>query len=62
MMQSPKKVFSKESLYEAVWNNGYYGEDNTISVHISNIRKKIAKITDEQYIGTVWGIGFKLNL
>lgn len=62
MVQSPKKVFSKESLYESVWKNGYYGEDNTISVHISNIRKKIAKITPDEYITTVWGIGYKLNL
>lgn len=61
LMESPGKVFSKESLYEAVWKNGYYGEDNTISVHISNIRKKMAKITEEEYIGTVWGIGYRLN-
>lgn len=62
MMESPNRVFSKEALYEAVWKNGYYGEDNTISVHISNIRKKISKITSREYISTVWGIGYKLNL
>jgi DNA-binding response OmpR family regulator len=62
MMENPLRVFSKEALYEAVWKNGYYGEDNTISVHISNIRKKILKITQNEYISTVWGIGYKLNL
>lgn len=62
MLEHPKKVFSKESLYEAVWKQGYYGEDNTISVHISNIRKKIVAVTAEEYISTVWGIGYKLNL
>lgn len=62
MMENPLRVFSKETLYEAVWKNGYYGEDNTISVHISNIRKKILKITQTEYISTVWGIGYKLNL
>ncbi len=62
MMESPKKVFSKEQLYESVWKNGYYGEDNTISVHISNIRKKIEKIATDEYITTVWGIGYRLNL
>lgn len=61
LMESPGKVFSKEALYEAVWKNGYYGEDNTISVHISNIRKKMARITEEEYIGTVWGIGYRLT-
>ncbi|MDK2807613.1 MAG: hypothetical protein PWP24_346 [Clostridiales bacterium] len=62
MLENPKKVFSKEALYEAIWKEGYYGEDNTISVHISNIRKKIEAITKEEYITTVWGIGFKLKL
>lgn len=62
MLETPKKVFSKEALYEAVWKQGYYGEDNTISMHISNIRKKIEAVTKEEYISTVWGIGYKLNL
>jgi len=45
-----------------VWKSGYYGEDNSVNVHVSNIRKKIKDIAeDEEYIKTVWGIGFKLN-
>lgn len=39
LVQQPGKVFSRESLYEQVWQNGYYGEDNTVNVHVSNIRK-----------------------
>lgn len=62
MMKNPNRVYSKDSLYEAISGNGYYGEDNTISVHVSNIRKKIGKVTKEEYISTVWGIGYKLNL
>ena len=42
--------------------NGYYGEDNTINVHISNIRKKIKEFDEESYIKTVWGIGFKIDI
>lgn len=61
MMEKPGNVFSKDSLYEAVWKNGYYGEDNTVSVHISNLRKKIAAVTEEEYIQTVWGIGYRLR-
>lgn len=61
LIQQPRKVFSRESLYEQVWKNGYYGEDNTVNVHVSNIRKKIAAIDPEaEYIRTVWGIGFKM--
>ncbi len=61
LVKSPNTVFSREKLYELVWENGYYGEDNTVNVHVSNIRKKIAALdSTEEYIKTVWGIGFKL--
>lgn len=61
LIQHPDKVYSRENLYEQVWKNGYYGEDNTVNVHVSNLRKKLAAAdTGEEYIKTVWGIGFKL--
>ena len=59
-MLYPNKVFSKQEIFEYAWNECYIGEDKTINVHISNIRSKIKKITDEEYIDTVWGIGFRL--
>ena len=62
LLQQPEKVFSRDTLYETVWENGYFGEDNTVNVHVSNIRKKIAAIDkEEEYIKTVWGIGFKMK-
>lgn len=62
LMQNPKKVFTKNNLYESVWQDEFLGDDNTINVHISKIRAKIAKIKpDEDYIQTVWGIGFKMQ-
>ena len=61
MLTYPDRVFTKEQLYREIWNTGYYGEDNTINVHISNIRKKIKDIDEESYIKTVWGIGFKMD-
>lgn len=60
MLKHPKQVFSKAKLYELLWDDVYQGNDNSISVHVSNIRKKIAAITDEEYIKTIWGIGFSL--
>ena len=60
LLQNPAKVYSRESLYEQVWQGGYYGEDNTVNVHVSNLRKKIAAVDGEEYIKTVWGIGFKM--
>lgn len=61
LVKNPDKVFSREILYGKVWKNGYYGEDNSVNVHISNIRKKIKEVIQEEYIKTVWGIGFKMN-
>lgn len=63
LIQNPDKVYSRENLYEQVWKGGYYGEDNTVNVHVSNIRKKLAKADPgEEYIQTVWGIGFKMKI
>lgn len=62
LMSSPKKVFTKKNLFESVWNDLFYGDDNTINVHISNIRSKLASINpDEEYIETVWGMGYRLK-
>jgi DNA-binding response OmpR family regulator len=61
LLQYPDKVFTKEQLYQDIWKNGYYGEDNTINVHISNIRKKAKEYDDASYIKTIWGIGFKMD-
>lgn len=61
LIENPNKVFSRENMYQTIWQGNYYGEDNTVNVHVSNIRKKIAAIDSEEYIRTVWGIGFKLS-
>ncbi|MBQ8904648.1 MAG: response regulator transcription factor [Oscillospiraceae bacterium] len=57
----PKKVFTKANLYEAVWNDTYYYEDNTINVHVSNLRSKLKKASGEDCIETVWGVGYRLK-
>lgn len=60
-MENPEKVFTKANLYEAVWNDVYYYEDNTINVHISNLRNKLKKATGQDFVETVWGIGYRLK-
>ncbi|HHV11085.1 MAG TPA: response regulator transcription factor [Clostridiales bacterium] len=62
LLQYPDRVFTKEQVFQEIWKSGYYGEDNTINVHISNIRKKIKDFDEDSYIKTVWGIGFKLDI
>lgn len=62
LMENPERVFTKKQLYNAVWDDDYYYDDNTIMVHISHLRNKIE--TDSQnpeYIKTIRGLGYKLH-
>lgn len=62
LMSSPKKVFTKANLFESVWNEEFYGDDNTINVHMSNIRNKLSRANpNEEYIETIWGMGYRLK-
>lgn len=61
MLSNPNKIFSKRNLFESVTGEEYLSGENTMNVHISNLRKKIAKITREQYIETVYGMGYRLS-
>lgn len=62
MMSAPKKVFTKANLYEKVWGEAFYGDDNIINVHLSNIRGKLAKADPEsEYIETIWGMGYRIK-
>jgi DNA-binding response OmpR family regulator len=61
LMSNPRKVFTKDNLYESVWGGRFMGGDNTINVHISKLRTKLAALAPAtEYIVTVWGIGFKM--
>ena len=60
LMENPGRVFTKRQLYQAVWNQDTYYDDNTVMVHISHLRGKIE--TDPKapaYIQTVRGIGYR---
>ena len=61
LLKHPKQVFSKEDIFEYAWEVPYMGETKTLDVHISNIRKKVKEVTKEEYIETVWGIGYRLQ-
>lgn len=61
LVSHPHKVFSKANIYETVWGDDFFGDDNTVSVHVSNIRSKLLQASPESgYIQTVWGVGYKL--
>ena len=61
MLQSPQKLWSKANLFESVWGESYISDDKTVKVHMSNIRQKLKKLDpDNEYIETVWGMGYRL--
>ena len=53
------QVFSKERIYELVWDYDSEGDSSVIAEHIRRIRSKFAKAKMKQYIETVWGVGYK---
>lgn len=54
LMKYPDKVFSKSNLFQSVWDTEYIAEDNTLNVHISNLRNKLKAIcSDTEFIDTV---------
>lgn len=59
---NPKKVFTKSQVYDSVWGRDVIRNDNTVMVHIKRLRDKIEDgESDQQYITTVWGVGYKLG-
>lgn len=62
LASSPGRVFSKEQIYNLVWNEPCYGDCSIIMSHIQNIRKKIEDEPGKPlYIQTVWGVGYRFN-
>ncbi|MDB0438002.1 response regulator transcription factor [Clostridioides difficile] len=63
MLKNRKKVFSSENIYESIWDEQYfYTANNTIMVHIRNLRKKLEKDQkNPQYVKTAWGKGYYID-
>ncbi len=61
LLANPDKLFSRSNIFESVWDeeSGNY-DDNAVKVHMSNLRGKLADLDTEEYIETVWGMGYRL--
>lgn len=56
------RAFSKEQLYNAIWKEPYYGNENVLNTHINRLRNKLSDSADKNnYIRTLWGIGYKME-
>lgn len=61
LLLNPKQVVTKTKLLDLISEDTLDCDENSLKVHISNIRKKIRKVTTDEYIESVWGIGFKIR-
>ena len=59
----PGQAFSKERLYELIWKEPYFGNENVLNTHINRLRLKLKKNAEDTtaYIKTLWGIGYKME-
>lgn len=61
LLLNKTQVMAKNKLLDLISSDTEDCDESSLKVHISNIRKKIKKISDKNYIESVWGIGFKMS-
>lgn len=61
LLLNPKQVIAKNKLLDLISIDTEDCDENSLRVHISNIRKKLRDYTNNEYIESIWGIGFKLK-
>ena len=61
LMQNPTQVITKSVLLDRIGEDTPDGIESALKMHISNLRKKLKKVSDKDYIEAVWGIGFKMR-
>lgn len=63
LAQNPNHVFTKEELFQKIWDMESVGDIATVTVHIKKIREKIEVNTAKpQYIETIWGVGYRFKV
>ena len=63
LAQNPNHVYTKEELFNKIWDMESIGDIATVTVHIKKIREKIEFNTAKpQYIETIWGVGYRFKV
>ena len=59
----PGQAYSKERLYELIWKEPYFGNENVLNTHINRLRLKLKSNAEDStaYVKTLWGIGYKME-
>ena len=59
LITNANQVFDRERIYEAVWGYDAEGDSNVVKEHVRKIRAKLSEVTGQDYIETIWGVGYK---
>ena len=62
LIKNPNQALTKSMLFDIVWGDESFADENTLNVHISKIRNKLKEANQEEdYIETIWGIGYRMK-
>lgn len=61
LMENKEKVVSRETLMTKLWESDNYVDENTLSVNVNRLRKKLEALGLEEFILTKKGIGYRLG-
>lgn len=63
LAQNRGRAFSKEQIYQHIWKETYYGNENVLNSHMNRLRNKLKMNQEDsrEYIKTLWGIGYKIE-
>ena len=62
LASNPNHVYTRDQLLDEVWGFEYYGDSRTIDVHIKRLREKLADVSPQWALKTVWGVGYKFEV
>jgi two-component system OmpR family response regulator len=60
-LRHPRQVLSREQIAASLWDLGFEGESNVIEVHVKNVRRKLSKAVQREYIETIRGAGYRFK-
>lgn len=62
LMQNSPRIVTRETILDKLWDDYNYVDDNTLSVNITRVRKKLAELGIEDALETIRGVGYRLNI
>ena len=61
MVERVGTIFSRDQLMSEAYTDGRIVSDRTIDTHIKNLRKKLSDVSDQEYVYSIYGVGYKVN-